>query len=79
MRKITQLVDLRRRAIQQSRFGNYWATKCLALLDDNIERQRRLDMILQRCQAEQEFFANNDEAATLIGDIVDICVGHDNS
>jgi len=30
---VTDLVDLRRRATQQSKHGNYWAGKCLVLLD----------------------------------------------
>jgi hypothetical protein len=35
--------DLRRRALEQSRTGNYWASKTLALIDENRKLQARID------------------------------------
>lgn len=36
------LEDMRRRAAEQSKYGNYWAGKCLALIDQNKQLLKRI-------------------------------------
>lgn len=36
------LDDMRRRAAEQSKYGNYWAGKCLALIDQNLKLTKRV-------------------------------------
>lgn len=42
---VTGLDDLRRRAAQQSQVGNYWAGKCLGLIDRARELDRERDAL----------------------------------
>lgn len=42
---MTDLDDLRRRAAQQSQVGNYWAGKCLGLIDMVREAERGADVV----------------------------------